>query len=330
LTANPDSTTTIGTTPVTLTPAANDAAGGNGATLVPSTIDLDPATAGQQITLSVAGQGVWTLDTTSGTVSFIPATGFVGIAAIPYTIEDNYGTISNQSTLSVVVSAPAVPTANNDSMTTNGADPVTFTPVVNDAAGGNGAVLVPGTIDLDPATPGQQTTIITTQGTWTLDMTTGQVTFTPAPSFSGTATLAYTVQNNYGETSPPAILSVTVLGATAITLASFTATRVGEQVVVRWATTAEVNTFGFALYRSATGQRADAVRITPDLILGQGRGQGGASYSWSDTTVNSGETYMYWLVETEVNGTINEYGPARALPHTTASASRVLLPLMLR
>jgi hypothetical protein len=66
---------------------------------VPVTIDLDPATPGQQTTLSVAGQGDWTLDTTNGTVSFIPTVGFVGTATVPYTIQDNYGTTSNQATL---------------------------------------------------------------------------------------------------------------------------------------------------------------------------------------------------------------------------------------
>ena len=63
---------------------------------------------------------------------------------------------------------------------------------------------------------------------------------------------------------------------------------------------------------------------------GQGRGQGGASYSWSDTTAQLGETYDYWLVETEVNGTTNEYGPAHALPHTESSAFQLFLPVLLR
>jgi len=117
---------------------------------------------------------------------------------------------------------------------------------------------------------------------------------------------------------------------TAIALARFTATWQDTAVELRWTTTAEINTFGFALYRSATGQRADALRMTPDLIRGQGRGQGGADYSWSDTSVQPGTTYVYWLVETETDGTTNEYRPARALPRIEASVRRVLLPLMRR
>ena len=62
---------------------------------------------------------------------------------------------------------------------------------------------------------------------------------------------------------------------------------------------------------------------TPNLILGQGRGQGGASYSWSDTTAQPGITYAYWLVETEVNGTTNQYGPARGLPRTESNSIHV-------
>jgi CshA-type fibril repeat protein len=329
LTANPDTTTTIGTTPVTLMPAGNDTAGGNGATLAPGTIDLDPATPGQQTTITTT-QGAWTLDTSTGAVTFTPAASFGGTASISYTIQNSYGQISNAATLSVTVSAPPAPTATDDSASTTGADPVTLTPVTNDAAGGNGATLAPGTIDLDPATPGQQTTITTTQGAWSLDTSTGQVTFIPAPGFSGTATLAYTVQNNYGETSPPAILSVKVVGATAIALASFTATRDGDQVVVRWVTTAEINTWGFQLYRSADGKRASAVRVTTQLIPGQGRGQGGASYSWTDIGAAAGVTYTYWLVETEISGATNEYGPSTASVRPAEMSYRLFMPLAAR
>jgi uncharacterized repeat protein (TIGR01451 family) len=102
---------------------------------------------------------------------------------------------------------------------------------------------------------------------------------------------------------------------TAVTLQSFTATRAGDNVVVRWVTTAEDNTWGFYLLRSVDGHRDHATQVTPQLILGQGRGQGGANYTWTDTAAAPGPVYTYWLQEVELDGTINEYGPA-----TTASA----------
>ncbi len=105
--ANNDSATTTGTTPVTLTPATNDTAS-SGTTLAPGTIDLDPATAGQQTTRTTV-EGTWVLNTATGMVTFTAVAGFVGIATIPYTIQNNVGQTSNQANLTVTVNAPAAP-----------------------------------------------------------------------------------------------------------------------------------------------------------------------------------------------------------------------------
>jgi uncharacterized repeat protein (TIGR01451 family) len=110
--------------------------------------------------------------------------------------------------------------------------------------------------------------------------------------------------------------ATTPLRPTAIMLASFTASREGSRVVLRWVTTAELNSWGFHLYRSTDGNRHSAMQITAALIPGQGRGQGGASYSWEDRDVAEGVTYSYWLEETELTGARSEYGPAtvRVMP----------------
>jgi hypothetical protein len=115
----------------------------------------------------------------------------------------------------------------------------------------------------------------------------------------------------------------------AITLASFTATRRADGIVVNWLTSAEINTWGFYLYRSADGSRSGAVRVTAAIIPGQGRGQGGAAYSWLDTTAQPGVTYSYWLQEVELNGTTNEYGPATAGSSPAAQHS-IFLPVEFR
>jgi hypothetical protein len=107
---------------------------------------------------------------------------------------------------------------------------------------------------------------------------------------------------------------------TAVTLVSFTAQRQADgSVVVRWVTSAEINTWGFHLLRSADGDRAHATRVTPSLIMHQGRGQGGAAYSWRDTSAQPGLAYTYWLEETEVNGSTNVYGPAHEQAAATLS-----------
>jgi uncharacterized repeat protein (TIGR01451 family) len=120
--------------------------------------------------------------------------------------------------------------------------------------------------------------------------------------------------------------AVTQLSPTAISLVSFTATPDGDTIVVRWVTGAELNTWGFQLYRSTDSSRAQAIRITPQLILATGRGQA-ASYSWADTTAEAGIRYSYWLEEVEVGGATNEYGPASATRAPAADRYRIFLPL---
>lgn len=124
------------------------------------------------------------------------------------------------------------------------------------------------------------------------------------------------INANFGYTIEP----------TAIVLESFSATREGALVTVRWATRAEVHTWGFYLLRSSSGLRADAVRITPDLILAQGRGQAGAAYSWDDATAAADTTYTYWLVEVELDGSQSEYGPATAHPSAAEAQHRLFVP----
>jgi hypothetical protein len=133
-----------------------------------------------------------------------------------------------------------------------------------------------------------------------------------------------------GENNPSIYAGLVQINPTAITLASFTATREGAQVVVRWVTTAELNTWGFQLYRSADGKCAGAVRVTPERIPGQGRGQGGASYSWTNTTAEPGVVYSYWLVETELNGATDEYGPATARLRPAELTYHLFMPLATR
>jgi hypothetical protein len=133
--------------------------------------------------------------------------------------------------------------------------------------------------------------------------------------------------NNPGTSAPGDPTIIAIDNPTAIALAGFTATRQGDQVLVRWVTTAEINTWGFQLYRSADGKRASALRVTPALIPARGRGQGGASYSWADRDIEDGLTYTYWLVETEISGATNEYGPATANPDPAGMTFRLFLPV---
>lgn len=122
---------------------------------------------------------------------------------------------------------------------------------------------------------------------------------------------------------------VLITTPTAITLLRFAAEQQPDGVRVAWTTGAEVNTWGFHLWRSADGRRAGAVRITETPVLAQGRGSSGADYTWLDRAARPGLTYSYWIEEIETNGTIHEYGPA-VTPQASREMHRVYLPLIVR
>ncbi len=115
---------------------------------------------------------------------------------------------------------------------------------------------------------------------------------------------------------------------TAITLASFTATREGERIVLRWTTSLELEALGFNLYRSSTGLRADAVQINPQLIPALGRGSSGASYNFIDQA-SATQSLSYWIELVSSDAPSSIHGPATTRPLAQA-AHQLHLPLMLR
>jgi mannan endo-1,4-beta-mannosidase len=100
------------------------------------------------------------------------------------------------------------PVADDDAVQTLRDEPVTLTPAANDIA--YRTKVRPATIDLDPASGGQQTSAVTAGGTFVLDPARGTVAFTPAAGFQGRASATYTVRDEAGRTSNPARLDVTV------------------------------------------------------------------------------------------------------------------------
>ncbi|KPV52506.1 hypothetical protein SE17_15120 [Kouleothrix aurantiaca] len=122
----------------------------------------------------------------------------------------------------------------------------------------------------------------------------------------------------------------TPIAPTAVTLSSFTAQRQPGGVLVAWATASENDTWGFDLFRSEDGTREHATRINPELIAAQGRGQGGARYTFLDSGAPTDAPATYWLVETENGGATHEYGPVVAQPLGLLSGSQVFIPMASR
>jgi len=174
-----------------------------------ASIDLNPATTGIQQTLSNS-DGVWSVNGT-GAVTFTPnATLVKSPAPISYTINDNHGNISNQALLTV--SYGHLPVAVNDTSIDHViGTSVTINPLLNDTDPDGNNALDPSTVVLigsGVSTDGKTKNVIG-EGVWTVNTTSGEITFTPESGYTGDpATVSYTVKNNSGNTSNPAVISI--------------------------------------------------------------------------------------------------------------------------
>ncbi|RAW02394.1 tandem-95 repeat protein, partial [Pseudochryseolinea flava] len=192
----------------TINVTTNDTDVDGNATIDPSTVDLDPATAGIQNTFSNAS-GSWSVAAT-GVVTYTPTANFNGAASVTYTVRDNTGATSNAATLAITVNAVNdAPVANNDAATTNEDVVATINVTTNDTDVDGNATIDPSTVDLDPATAGVQNTFSNASGSWSVAAT-GVVTYTPTANFNSAASVTYTVRDNAGATSNIATLAITV------------------------------------------------------------------------------------------------------------------------
>ncbi|TWX39973.1 tandem-95 repeat protein [Frigoribacterium sp. ACAM 257] len=207
-TAAPDSAQTPARTPVTIDPVANDAPGNAGTPLAPTSVRLLDGAGSPVTVVAIAGTGTFTVDTTTGRITFAPEAGYTGTVTVPYVVGDVDGGTA-RSTVTVTVGTP--PTAVDDRSSTTPGTPVTVTVTGNDSSGST--ALDPRSVQLvDPAT-GELVSSVTVPGTGTFTVgTDGTITFTPEATFAGTATVAYSVADEDGSRSI-AELAVTVPAA---------------------------------------------------------------------------------------------------------------------
>jgi hypothetical protein len=118
-------------------------------------------------------------------------------------------------------------------------------------------------------------------------------------------------------------LVLPVPASAAVTVTSFTAGWQGNQVVLNWRTATELNNRGFNIFRS-TSPSGSFQKINGTEIPAQmGAALIGASYSYVDPAVTSGQTYYYKLQSVENNGnTIFYDGIASTASQTQATATR--------
>jgi CshA-type fibril repeat protein len=176
--------------------------------------------------VTVPNEGTYTLNA-DGTVTFDPLPTFSGTATpVVYQVADSLGRFVN-ATITPTVASPPVPAASLDTGKAKQGKKITLAPWLNDDAGtiqgtGEKLKLVPisvrlcGTTTLEkmdaPATTGpvvtcNLTTLKTADGTYTVDVKTGKVSFVHKKGFSGTVTqpVKYSIANSFKGAIGPGI-----------------------------------------------------------------------------------------------------------------------------
>jgi large repetitive protein len=170
---------------VTINVFANDTAG-PGETLNPNSVTVT----------TVPQHGTTSVDTTTGTVTYQPATTYSGTDSFQYTVRDKLGALSNTATVSMRVQ-PA-PVANNDTATLQANHSITINVLANDSS--NGGTLDAASVKI--VVPPAHGTAVANSG--------GAVVYTPTAGYSGLDTFQYTVQDNLATVSNPATVSIEV------------------------------------------------------------------------------------------------------------------------
>ncbi|WAC66827.1 LPXTG cell wall anchor domain-containing protein [Agrococcus sp. SL85] len=183
-------------TTVTVPVLANDAGA-----LVPGSVAIIDPTTGEPLApgapLEVPGEGTWTVEPSTGDITFTPEEGFESDPTpIDYEVRDESGT-PGRATVEIDYAQAA---ADDRSADTAIGQPVTIDVLANDTGD-----LVPGTVAIiDPATgeplaPGAPLEV-PGEGTWTVDPATGAITFTPEDGFEGDPTpIRYQVEDAAGD-----------------------------------------------------------------------------------------------------------------------------------
>jgi hypothetical protein len=175
--------TTPANEPITLTPSTPTGTG-------PFTFAL--------ATLPSAAEGAATINATSGAITFTPALNISGaVPPFTYVVTDAYDQVSAPANVAVDVQPLGKPAAG----TGPPGAPITVQPPTPVGTGPFTYQLVTGS--LPPAA----------DGTLTINATTGAITFTPAPGFSGDISVQYTVTDASDLTSAPADVTFDVAAA---------------------------------------------------------------------------------------------------------------------
>ncbi|MEV6281690.1 Ig-like domain-containing protein [Kribbella sp. NPDC051770] len=199
--ARPDTASTLQDVTVTANVLSNDSPGTD-AKLDPASVLLrDGARASFGKTLTVAGQGTYTVQD-SGAVQFDPLPAFRGKGKpITYRVADSNKSVATATLL--LSTTPIDPFTVDDSAITPYNQAITVDVLANDKPGDASAPLVPGSLLLKDPADGKYRATVTQprEGTYVADKT-GKVTFTPVKDYQGVTTPAtYRITDDNGTTA---------------------------------------------------------------------------------------------------------------------------------
>jgi hypothetical protein len=161
----------------------------------------DTASSGQTLNVSsvtittAPAHGTATVESANGSITYQPTSGYSGTDSLQYTVSDDLGAQSNNASVSVRIQ-PA-PVAVNDTATLQSNKSITINVLANDTSAGG--TLNPASIKI-VVSPTHGTAVVTN----------GEVEYTPATGYSGLDTYQYSVQDNLGNTSNVATVSIEV------------------------------------------------------------------------------------------------------------------------
>ncbi|MTD16653.1 tandem-95 repeat protein [Nakamurella sp. YIM 132087] len=194
VTAVNDARTTQPVTPVTVDVLTNDTVAGGGASLNPGSVAVTRA----------AGHGTTTVNATNGDITYTPANNFSGVDTFDYRVCDRTTPTPLCATATVTITVPNTVTARADTATIRQNTPTPIPVLDNDSVTPGGAPLNPASISI-PTPPAH--------GTVSANTTTGVITYTPDPGYSGPDSFSYTVCDSSTPTptcSTAAIVTATV------------------------------------------------------------------------------------------------------------------------
>lgn len=183
-----------------------------------STCVVDPGDAQCKASVTVAGQGTWTVNPSTRAATFTPLDTFAGTTtAVTYRVVDAYGQASaGTANLTATVAPPAAPSVSAGAQRTGQGTPAAVWP---DPVG-TGVEIIDGCV-VDPADSVCRGTVtVSGEGTWVVGEE--DVVFTPLPAFAGDSAVTFRVTDIVGQQASTT-LTVTVVAPVAPVLTGYTA-----------------------------------------------------------------------------------------------------------